>query len=226
MYEKELIEYLEKFVSERRVKLFDKILSDRTDYITVVLEDIYQPHNASAVLRTCECFGIQELNIIENRNRFQPNPEVSLGSDKWLTIRKFNESENNTSEAFGYLRARGYRMVATSPHKGEATDLEDFDVRRGKIALVFGTEMHGLSKKAEAEADEYLRIPMFGFTESFNISVSAAIIIYKLVSSLHNSGLSWQLGDKDKISVKLNWLRNTIKKSELLEKKFLDMKSS
>lgn len=224
MFEKELIEYLENFVSARRAKLFDKVLSNRTKYITVVLEDIYQPHNASAVLRTCECFGIQEVNIIENSNKYQVNPDVALGSDKWLTINKFTKSGNNTSEAYRYLRKRGYRVVATSPHKGDKVSLEKFDIEKGKIALIFGTEMHGLSKQAIEEADEYLKISMLGFTESFNISVSAAIILHELVTLLHKSGISWQLSEEDKISIKLNWLRKTVRKSELLEKKFLDMK--
>jgi len=225
MFEKELIEYLENFVSARRAKLFDKVLSNRTKYITVVLEDIYQPHNASAVLRTCECFGIQEVNIIENSNEYHVNPDVALGSDKWLTINKFNKSGNNTPETYRNLRKRGYRIVATSPHKGDEVSLEKFDIEKGKIALVFGTEMHGLSKQAIEQADEYLKISLLGFTESFNISVSVAIILHELVTLLHKSGISWQMSDEDKMSIKLNWLRKTIRKSELLEKKFLDMKT-
>ncbi len=225
MLEEALIQYLENFISSRRAELFDKVLSYRTKYITLVLEDIYQPHNASAVLRTCECFGIQEVNIIENRNKYNVNPDVSLGADKWLTINKFNKSKNNTAAAYRSLRERGYRIVATSPHKGDEVSLEEFDIRKGKIALAFGTEMQGLSEQAIKEADEYLKIPMMGFTESFNISVSAAIIIHRLVMSLHESDISWRLSEEDRLTTKLNWLRRSIKKSELLEKKFLDMKS-
>lgn len=177
------------------------------------------------MLRTCECFGIQEVNIIENRNKYVVNPDVALGSDKWLTINKFNESNNNTAEAYKSLRDRNYRIVATSPHKGDEVSLEEFDIRKGKIALVFGTEMQGLSKQAIKEADEYLKIPMMGFTESFNISVSAAIIIHKLVMSLHKPGIPWQLSEGERIITKLNWLRNNIKRSELIEKNFLDMKN-
>lgn len=224
MFEKELIEYLEEFVSVRRVKLFDKVLSNRTKYITVVLEDIYQPHNASAVLRTCECFGIQEVNIIENSNEYQVNPDVTLGSDKWLTMNKFNKLAHNTPEAFRFLREKGYRIIATSPHKGEELNLDTFDIGKGKLALVFGTEMHGLSKQALEQADEFLKIPMLGFTESFNISVSASIIIHQLVKKLHESNISWQLSEEEKTTIKLAWLRKTIKKPELLEQKFLDMK--
>ncbi len=225
MPENELIGYLENFISARRVKLFDKVLSERTKYITVVLEDLFQPHNASAVLRTCDCLGIQEVNIIANRNRYNVNPDVALGSDKWLTLNKYNKSGNNTYEAYKDLHNRGYRIVATSLHEQEAVSLDKFDLKKGKTALVFGTEMHGLSKEAIEWADEYLKIPMYGFTESYNISVSAAIILYELVSSLRKSDISWRLREEDKMHVKLDWLRITIKKSELLEKKFTLMKN-
>ena len=225
MIESELVEYLENFASERRVEIFDKVLSDRTKYISVVLEDIFQPHNASAVLRTCDCLGVQEVNIIENRNEYNVNPDVALGSDKWLTLVKYKGEGNNTYEAYKDLRSRGYRIVATSLHEKEAVSLDKFDLAKGPVALVFGTEMRGLSKQAVEEADEYLKIPMYGFTESYNISVSAAIIIYELVAILRKSTISWQMSDEEKISVKLNWLRNSIKKSELLEKKYIGMKN-
>lgn len=225
MIERELVEYLENFVSERRVEIFDKVLSDRTKYISVVLEDIFQPHNASAVLRTCDCLGVQEVNIIENRNEYNVNPDVALGSDKWLTLVKYKGEGNNTYEAYKDLRSRGYRIVATSLHEKEAVSLDKFDLGKGPVALVFGTEMHGLSKMAVEEADEYLKIPMYGFTESYNLSVSAAIIIYELVAVLKKSTISWQLSNEEKIYVKLNWLRNSIKKSELLEKKYIAMKN-
>lgn len=224
MIEKELIKHLEQFVSPRRVALFDRVLSKRTAYITVLMEDIYQPHNASAVLRTCDCFGIQELNIIEKKNEYQVNPDVALGSDKWLTINKYNGPGDNTINAYASLRERGYRIVATTPQHGKGASPAEFNIGKGKIALAFGTEMQGLSRQAVSEADDYIRIPMFGFTESFNISVSAAIIIYELTTRLHSSGINWQLSDAEKVSVKLNWLRNTIKKSDLIEKRFMEIK--
>lgn len=225
MIERELVEYLENFVSGRRVELFDKVLSDRTSYISVVLEDIFQPHNASAVLRTCDCLGIQQVHIIENRNEYNVNPDVALGSDKWLTMVKYRGEGNNTYEAYKDLRSRGYRIVATALHEKEAVSLDKFELGKGPVALVFGTEMHGLSRQAVEEADEYLQIPMYGFTESYNISVSAAIILYELSARLRTSDISWQMSEEEKISVKLNWLRNSVKKSELLVQKYLGMKN-
>lgn len=225
MIERELVEYLENFVSGRRVELFDNVLSERTKYISVVLEDIFQPHNASAVLRTCDCLGIQQVHIIENRNEYNVNPDVALGSDKWLTMLKYSGEGNNTYEAYKDLRSKGYRVVATALHEKKAVSLDEFKLGKGPVALVFGTEMHGLSRQAVEEADEYLQIPMYGFTESYNISVSAAIILYALTDRLRKSDISWQMSEEEKISVKLNWLRNSIKKSELIEKKYFRMKN-
>jgi tRNA (guanosine-2'-O-)-methyltransferase len=214
-----LINYLEQFVTPRRVQLFDSVLSNRTRYITVALEDIFQPHNASAVLRSCECFGIQDVHIIENRNQYSINPDVALGSYKWLNLYRYNTQPDNTPEAIESLRKAGYRIVATTPHKNDCS-LADFDLHKGKIALLFGTELEGLSPAALELSDEFLRIPMTGFTESLNISVTAAIIIYHLVNELRDSGIDWQLTPEERQLVKLTWLRNTIKKSDQIENKF------
>ncbi len=222
---KELIEYLEPFVTEARVKLFDEVIYNRTRYITVVLEDIYQSQNASAVLRTSDCFGLQDIHVIENKNKYKVNPDVALGSSKWLNMIKFNTSENNTLKAINTLREKGYRIVATTPH-AEDVELDHFDLEKGKVALLFGTELNGLSDAAIKNADEYLKIPMYGFTESFNISVSAAIVLHQLTLKLRSSDISWQLSDSEKEELKLHWLKQTIKKSDLLIEKFLSKKNN
>lgn len=216
-----LISHLSKFVNEGRLRQFEKKLQYRTRYLTVVLEDIFQPHNASAVLRSCECFGIQDLHIIENNNEYRISPDVALGSHKWLTLHRYNNPVNNTPAALALLRKEGYRIVAATPHKNDC-NLEDFDLEKGKTALIFGSELNGLSATALDMADEYLKIPMVGFTESLNISVSAAICIHYLTLRLRQSGLPWPLTDPEKQSVMLSWLRNSIKKVELIERSFLD----
>lgn len=223
---KELLQYLSEVVNPARLSLFNKVIENRTSYITVVLEDIFQPQNASAVLRTCDCTGIQNVHVIENRNKFQDDREVSMGSSKWLTIHKYRNKENNSLEAIHTLKKMGYRIVATSPHTNDI-DLPDFDVSKGKFALVFGSELPGISEIVEKEADEFLKIPMFGFTESFNISVSAAIILYQLTEKLRNSdSINWQLTEEEKVEIKLQWIKNTVKKSALIEKRFLEEKSN
>ena len=221
----ELINFFKQFVTENRLELFDKVIANRTRYITVAVEDIYQSQNASAVLRTSDCFGLQDIHIIENKNMYDINPDVALGSSKWLNLIKYNKTENNTLEAIKKLRESGYRIVATTPHKKDV-DLESFDLRKGKVALFFGTELMGLSDLMIENADEYLKIPMYGFTESFNISVSAAIILHHLTSKLRNSNINWQLTDPEKEELKLSWLKKTIKSSSLLIDDFLSKKNN
>jgi tRNA (guanosine-2'-O-)-methyltransferase len=218
----DLIQYLSSFTTEERFTVFKKVVEDRTRYITVVLEDIYQSQNASAVLRTCDCLGIQDVHIIENEYKFDLNPRIELGSSKWLTLKKYNQPENNSQNALAELKRKGYRIVATSPHAKEAS-LNDFDLEKGKIALVFGSEQPGLSTTVLSHADEFLKIPMFGFTESYNISVSAAIILHQLTLKLRSlSPETWQLSDLEKELLMIDWLKQSIKGSELIIRDFIN----
>ena len=214
------INYLSEFITPERLGLFERLLDQRTKYLTVALEDIYQAQNASAVLRSVDCFGVQDVYVIENYNRFEVDREVAMGASKWLNIKKFNKQENNSLRAVNYLRKRGYRIVATTPHEGDVS-LEDFDLEKGKSALFFGTELTGVSEVIKEEADEFLKIPMYGFTESLNISVSAAIILHYLTHQLRiHSNIGWKLTAEERAEIKLAWLRRTIKTSELIEKQF------
>lgn len=215
-----LIAHLSTYVTPERFELFKKIVDQRTNYITVVLEDIYQSQNASAVLRTCDCFGIQNIHVIENRNTFDVNPDVSLGSSKWLSIERYNQNENNTIDALLSLKKQGYRIVATTPHENDI-DLHSFDVSKGKCAFVFGTELKGISQKVKDNADEFMKIPMYGFTESFNISVSAAIILHYTTLMLRQNGVDWQLSQSERNALLLRYLMNNIKGSKYIAKTFL-----
>jgi tRNA (guanosine-2'-O-)-methyltransferase len=214
-----LLNYLLKFITDKRNTLFDKVLSNRTRHITVVLEDIYQSQNASAVLRSCDITGIQDVHIIENNYEYAVNPDVALGSFKWLNLIKYSEHNTNTIAAFNKLRSEGYRIVATTPHKNDQT-LEDIPLDK-KVALVFGTELTGLSETAIENADEFLSIPMFGFTESFNISVSAALILYNLTNKLRNSAIEWHLTEEEKLEIKIEWAKRTIDRSDVIVRHFL-----
>jgi len=214
-----LVNYLSNFVTDRRIALFRKIAQERTKYITVVLENLYQPQNASAVLRTCDCLGVQDVHIIENDNEYKINPDVELGSAQWLKLHRFRRDENNTLECIANLKKQGYRIVATTPHTNDV-NIQDFDISKGKFALLFGEEQPGLSKIAMEQADEFVKIPMFGFTESFNISVSAAICLHQLTLKLRNSDINWKLSDSENNELLLNWLRNTIKAVDLIEKDY------
>lgn len=217
-YTNTLINYLSGFISNCRIEKFIERIDLRTRFVTIALEDIYQPHNASAVLRSCECFGIQDVHIIENKNKYTVNPDVALGSSKWLTLTRYNQTENNTVECIQKLKTEGYRIIATSSHKNDC-NIEQLQLNN-KIALFFGTEMHGLSKDALNYADGFAKIPMFGFTESFNISVSAAVCLYSITTRLRKSNVGWQLSDIEKSEVMLQWLKNSIKDAEAIEADF------
>ncbi|MFW5814722.1 MAG: TrmH family RNA methyltransferase [Spirochaetota bacterium] len=214
-----LIDYLARFVTEARRARMHAVLAERTRYLTVAVEDIYQPHNASAVLRTCDCFGVQDVHIIENRNEYRLNPGVELGTAQWLTLHRYRDGGNNTHAALESLREAGYRVVATTPHTDQVA-LEEFDLRAGPVALLFGNELEGLSDAALEAADEHLIIPMYGFVESFNISVSAAIVLHHLTHALRASGLDYRLGDEERREIELAWLRSSIGRVEALEREF------
>ena len=213
------IAYLSSFVTPERREKMEAVLAQRTRYVTIALEDIYQPHNASAVLRSCDAFGIQDVHIIENRNEYQVNPKVELGTKQWLTLQRYNRSTENSAEAAESLKNRGYRIVATSPHAGNV-NLENFDLTKGKAAFFFGNELNGLSRTVRDMADEFMTIPMFGFVESFNISVSCALSLHHLVHALRNSDLDWHLTGEERSALLLKWLRSSIKNSEVIEEQF------
>ncbi|MDR2126233.1 MAG: RNA methyltransferase [Prevotellaceae bacterium] len=204
--------YLEQFVHDKRVELLRQKLLQRTRYLCICLEDIYQSQNASAVLRTCEAFGIQDVHIVEDKNKYQINPMVVKGSVKWLSLYKYN-SPQPSYDAVQYLKNHGYRIVATSPY-GDNVALEDFDITKGKTAVFFGTEYSGISDTVRKNADEFITVPMFGFVESFNISVSAAIILHQLIMQLRKSTVAWQLSEDEQNTIMLQWLRSTIRSAD------------
>tara|TARA_Y100000991_G_scaffold212168_1_gene195782 strand:+ start:437 stop:1111 length:675 start_codon:yes stop_codon:yes gene_type:complete len=216
-----LIDHLLKYITDERKVLFKELIKKRTKYLTVVLENIYQPLNASAVLRSCDCFGIQDVHIIENYNEFIPDREVAMGASNWLTVNRYNNNKNNTIDCIKSLKNKGYRIIATSPDKSQK-DLKNYDLSKGKTALFFGAELKGLSDVVINNADEHLNIPMYGFTESFNLSVSAAICLYEMRMKMEKEKFKWQMTEDEKNQVLLNWLRHSINRSEIVEQYFLN----
>lgn len=215
-----IVEYLKQFVTSQRWEKIEQTLEYRTRHLTVVLEDLYQTHNASAVLRSCEIFGIQDVHVIENENEFCLNPDIALGASKWLDVIQYNKLENNTANCLESLKNQNYRIIAASPY--ENNYLLDELPLDNKTALIFGTELRGLSNIVMDMADGFVKIPMYGFTQSFNISVSAAICLYNLTSKLHKSEINWKLNDNEKTDLALQWLKNSIKNPDMLIEKFLD----
>ncbi len=213
---RERIDYLATFMTEERFSLFVKTLSMRTNYMTLLTENTFHPHNAAALIRHAEAFGVQRMHTIETRCQFDPSQNISRGSDRWLNLVR----HSSTSEALSALKAEGYRLVATTPHRESCTP-ETFDVGRGKFALIFGTEHAGISDEAMEAADEYLRIPMCGMVESLNVSASAAILIYQLSQRVREQVEGWQLTEEEQTRLLYDWTRLSVKDAgRILERKF------
>ena len=220
MDQQQIIDYLSGFINEERRERLREILRQRTRHITVVLEDIYQPQNASAVLRTCECLGIQEIHVIENHHEYRLNPAVVQGASKWIELVKHNRAgEDNTRACIETLRQRGYRVIAMAPASAGNT-VEQLDVGN-KLALCFGSEEPGLSATLMDLADETVRIPIHGFTRSYNLSVSAGISLYSLVTALRNSAVDWGLDEQDATDLYIKWLTLSTPSGERLLEDYL-----
>lgn len=200
-----LLSYLENFITEERKNRFTEILSLRTNHFTVAVEDVFQMHNTSAVVRSCEIFGVQNAHLIEQKYGKRLDSKIAMGAQKWVTTHRYN----NTMECLESLRNQGYRIVATTPHL-QATMLDDFDISQ-KSAFFFGTEKKGLSQEVLLQADEYLKIPMVGFTESLNISVCVAIILQQLTEKLRKSEVNWHLSEEDVLKTRIEWTKNSIR---------------
>ena len=217
--EDKLLAFLEPYISDHKKELIEEKLGYRTNHLTLILEDIYNPHNANAVVRSCECFGVQRLNVIEERNEYQLSPNVLQGSLKWIDLQRYNDSPGkNIKICYKELRASGYRIVATSPKIG-STPISELDIT-SPIALAFGTELEGLTEFAISESDECVHIPMVGFTESFNISVGAALCMYELMGKLRESKVKWGLSNTELKRLRLDWYRNSVQRIEVLESEF------
>jgi len=215
----ELIAFLSQFVTAQRRQRMEEVLAWRTRHITVALEDVYQPHNASAVLRSCEIFGVQDVHVVEGTNRFRPNTDVALGSSQWLTLHRYRgEVGVSTTRCLRRLKDLGYRIAATTLQE-DGVPLSDLSLDR-PLALVFGTEEEGLSQKAHNLADTFLQLPMFGFTQSFNVSVTVALCLHDLTRRLHVSEIPWQLNEAERRDLKLEWLIQSATRGELLVRRF------
>lgn len=202
--------HLSRFVTAHKQVLFERILDQRTRHLTVVLEDLYQTQNASACLRTCDCFGVQDVHVIENVNRFRVNRDIALGATQWLTVHRHSARPHNTLACLASLREVGYQIVATVPGR-DSVPLEEYDISP-KTALLFGAETTGLSEDALAAADIRLHIPMHGFTESLNISNSLAICLHHLTTKLRQSEIDWHLNDQERLRLKIIWARSVVRR--------------
>lgn len=219
MNKEDLLLELYKYLSPERIERFEFVLANRTRHFTVAVENIFQSHNASAVMRTCDCFGIQDIHVIANSNKYALSKDVAMGSQKWVDMHSFYKKENNTKECIDHLKEEGYQIVATTPHTNDVL-LPEFDITK-KSAFFFGTEISGLSDIVLEQADVFLRIPMYGFTESYNISVSAALVLHDVVSRMKKSDIDWALSDDELLEKKIDWSVKSIRSGPQILKKLI-----
>ncbi len=213
--------HLAQFISEHKKTFLEKVLEQRTRYITVVLEDIFQAQNASAVVRTCECMGLQDIHVVESKSSYLVNKKVIKGANKWIDLIRYKaKGSNNIEECFNNLKQKGYRILVTEPD-ANGSSIDEISVTDQPIAIVMGNELDGASAYALQHADMKVRIPMFGFTESLNISVSAAICLNTLIPKLRQSSAPWQLTNLEKEFIRLQWYRKMVRRSEIIEREFL-----
>ena len=191
-------------LTDARLARMGSVAGERTRHLCVVLEEVYQGHNASAILRTCDCFGVQDVHAIEQRNRFKANDEIALGSAQWLDVQRWNAANGGRAACLAHLRARGFRIVVTSLGENTTT-LEELPLE-APLALCFGTEKEGITPDLLAEADHRVRIPMHGFTQSFNVSVSAALCLHTLTTRLRHSSIPWRLSADERDRLLARWV--------------------
>jgi tRNA (guanosine-2'-O-)-methyltransferase len=202
-------------INESKQNMFDEIAEKRTRYLTVVLENIYQEHNASAVMRSCDCFGIQDLHAIEKDNQYQVQRDIARGAGNWVDLYNYDKGPSPTLDCIQKLKDKGYKIVATTPHE-KSTTVHDIAIDQ-PIALIFGTELSGISQDIIDHADAFISIPMYGFTESFNVSVSAALALNVLRERLQKSELDWKLSHEDQTALKIKWCTKIVKNGKEVE---------
>ena len=213
--DKQVYRELVQLVTEHKGELFDQIAAERTDYINVVIENLYKEHNASAVLRTCDCYGIKKLHVIENENQYKVNRDIALGAGKWVDVETHTLGNPPALECIKTLKKRGYKIIATTPHT-EEFDIYNLPIEK-PMAFFFGTEFSGLSDEVLEQCDMRVKVPMYGFTESFNISVSAAILLSALRKRLNDSNFIWKLSEEDQITLKTEWCIKNLSRGKEIE---------
>ncbi len=216
-----VLQHLSRFVSDHKKEFAEKVLNARTRHVTVVLENIYQSQNSSAVIRTCECMGLQDVHVIEDKSKYSVNRRILKGAHKWTNIiHHQSKNEDATVDCFNKLKSEGYKILVADPAE-EGISIHDVPIEESKIALVFGNELHGVSDTSKLHADQMIKIPMFGFTESLNISASVSICLSSLITRLHASTHDYSLTETEKESIRLAWYRKIVKRSDLIEREFI-----
>ena len=213
-----LYRFLSNHLSEHKRNLFDTIANDRTKHVCLVLEDLYQIQNISALFRSAESWGIQDVHVIENNNSFALHKRIAKGAGDWLSVIRYNNSPNNSEQCFNSLRKKGYQIAVTAL-TDDAVSLDEIDLSK-PTAMVLGTELTGASDYAISVADVKFKIPLYGFTESLNVAAAGAVIMRYSAEKIRSQNINWQLNEEELIDLKTTWAKKTISWSNHLVELF------
>ena len=215
MNNQKIFQHLQQFLTDERLEKINHFAPESSDFVLPVIEDVFQFRNAAAIVRSVEACGFHKIIAMESEHEFNPNLRVTKGAETWVEVEKLPHNLDSLRE----IKNRGYKILAVSP-ENNATMLSDYDLKE-PVALVFGTEAAGVSKEILDFADETLAIPMYGFTQSFNVSVAAAICVYELKQKLLRSNLDYKLSEEKLWEMKVRWAMNSIKSGEQILAKYL-----
>ena len=204
-------EVLHPLVTEARLAKLEQVVAQRTRHISVVLENVYQSRNASAVMRSADGLGLLDVHLIENDNAWSRNKGVAKGASQWLNLHRYLQAPDPRLACVESIKSKGIQLVVTSPHaKGFTPETLPLDK---PVALVMGTEFSGASDFMMSHADAFIEIPMHGFAESFNISVAAAILMNRLRGRLEASSLPWQLHEDEQAVLNAEWIYKSVRRA-------------
>jgi tRNA (guanosine-2'-O-)-methyltransferase len=201
---------LKPFMSGERHRRLDEVLAARTARLVLVAENLYDPHNLSAILRSADAFGIQRV-FLTGEAPSELNPLVSLGAERWLSVERVPDARG----CIEGLKASGFTVAAAALADG-AVDPREWEPP-GPVALAMGNEHAGLSPLFLEGADVVLRIPMAGFVRSLNVSVAAGVLLWTLMGkeALKARGLP----PEDEESLRTRWARQSVEHSEAILKR-------
>ncbi len=203
-----VVRLLEPLVLERRAERLRGVIDQRLASVQVLFDAPHDPHNGAAVVRTCEAFGVQFVNVVERKERFLAAPSVSRGSEKWVDVRRWS----TVSEAAAAMTAEGLELIAAHPD-GELVPNDLASIPR--VALVLGNERDGIAEELAAACARRVRVPMRGFVESLNVSVTAAILLAQATF-----GRKGDLSEEDRLRLYARGLYLTVDKADEVLKDF------
>lgn len=218
----ELTAYMNTFMRDERRDKLNHVLDNRTTHFCVAMEDLFYERNSGAIIRTADGYGIQNIHVIEPRDSFKSKVTniISKGAEKWVTKTQHDDIKNGAKMCIDELRSQGYQIVATSPHKDGHT-IHDFDISK-KSAFFLGAEKTGISDIVMEEADDYIAMPIYGFTESYNVSVANGILLHELINRLRKSDVDWHLSEEERNDLFLDWTMKSINSSDMIADKFME----